>query len=431
MDKKFFRLKKSKVFCMAPWVHIANIPNGDILPCCISLDGSMGNLYQNDIKDIWNNDRYKKFRQDILNDKESKHCQRCYKEESWGNKSTLRNSFNWHFEKHYDSLINQTLDDGTISDMKFLRWDFRFSNLCNLACTTCSPHYSSTWVPITKQMDPWFEMSRFNTSDINKDKFINTIKDQSSIVEEIYFAGGEPLIQSEHYEILEQIESIGRLDQIEFTYSTNLTSLSYKSTNVVNYWRKMKKLRLLVSIDEIDEARLHYIRYPANLDKIISNVKELNKYLTQPEHGWSLTPTWSLMNLHRIKDIVAFFKDNNLLPYNFRENLFWDWDLFNNILIHPEHLSISCASLEWKDFLKNKLNEFQEWYLIEMIPLKRQDLQQGATSVLKNNMQRFFNALNDQVNFDKEKWLHWIKSLDKVRGTNFEKTFPELNWHLQ
>ncbi len=431
MDKKVFRLKESKVFCMAPWVHIANIPNGDILPCCISLDGSMGNLYQDDIKDIWNNDRYKEFRKDILNDKESKHCQRCYKEESWGNKATLRNSFNWHFEKDYDLLINQTAEDGTLLDMKFLRWDFRFSNLCNLACTTCSAQYSSTWVPITKQMDPWFEMPRFNTSDINRDKFINTIKDQSSVVEEIYFAGGEPLIQSEHYEILEQIESIGRLDQISFTYSTNLTSLSYKSTNVVDYWSKMKNLRLLVSIDEIDQERLHYIRYPAKLDKIIDNVRELNKNLTKPGHSWSVTPTWSLMNLHRIKDIISFFKDNDLLPPNFSENLHWEWDIHNIILMHPEHLSISCASPEWKTFLKEKLNEYQDWYLTEMIPLKRQDLRDQATSALKDSMQRFFNALNDQVNFDKEKWLSWVNSLDKVRGTDFAKTFPELNWHLQ
>lgn len=431
MDKKVFRLNESKVFCMAPWVHIANIPNGDILPCCISLDGSMGNLYQYDIKDIWNNDRYKEFRRDLLNDKESKHCQRCYKEESWGNNSTLRKSFNGHFAKDYDSLVTKTASDGTLLDMKFLRWDFRFSNLCNLACTTCSAQYSSTWVPITKQMDPWFEMPKVSTSDINKDKFINTIKDQSNFVEEIYFAGGEPLIQSEHYEILEQISSINRLDKIAFTYSTNLTSLSYKSTNVVDYWNKMENLRLLVSIDEIDQDRLHYIRYPAKLDKIIDNVRELNKNLTRPNQNWSVTPTWSLMNLHRIKEIISFFKDNDLLPHNFSENLHWEWDIHNIILMHPEHLSISCASPAWKEFLTTKLNEYQDWYIAEMVPLKRQDLRKQAEDAVKDSMKRFFNALHDNVEYDKEKWLHWIGSLDKVRGTSFAKTFPELNWHLQ
>jgi len=60
--EKNFRLNKSKVFCMAPWVSINNNPNGDILPCCVARDGVFGNLYKDSIEDIWNNEKYKEFR---------------------------------------------------------------------------------------------------------------------------------------------------------------------------------------------------------------------------------------------------------------------------------------------------------------------------------------------------------------------------------
>ncbi len=431
MNKKVFHLKESKVFCMAPWTHIANIPNGDILPCCISLDGSMGNLYETDIKEIWNNDRYREIRRNMLNEIESKHCQRCYKEESWGNPASLRNTFNSHLEKHYDTLLGNTSDDGYLDDMRFLRWDFRFSNLCNLACTTCSPHYSSTWVPIAKEIYLGFEMPQFNTSNINRDKFLNTIKDQANIVEEIYFAGGEPLIQAEHYEILDHLKQNDRLKDVTVTYSTNLTSLEYNSIDVTDYLSQVKNLRLLISIDEIDADRLYYIRFPAKIDKIVENLKKLNNKLTQHGHTWAVTPTWSLMNLHRIKEIISFFKDNNLLPHNFSETLYWEYDIHNIILMHPEHLSISCASPEWKQNLRNKLKDYREWYIQEMIPLKNQRIQSHAIKVIDDCMKRFNASIDENVSFDKQKWLSWISSLDKARKTNFVETFPELNWHLQ
>jgi molybdenum cofactor biosynthesis enzyme MoaA len=367
-----------------------------------------------------------------MNNTPSKQCERCYKEESWGNTNTLRRTFNNHFHNQYEDLVeNNTDNSGHLNKMNLLRWDFRFSNLCNLACTSCSPSYSSTWVPIAKELDPNFQEPQFNNSKINRDKFINTIKTQADVVEEIYFAGGEPLIQSEHYEILEHIDNLNKLDKIDFTYSTNLTSLTFKSTNIIEYWKRIKKLRVLVSLDEIDTDRLHYIRYPAKADKIIENIKIVNSNLTLPAHNWSITPTWSLMNLHRIKDIVGFFKNNDLLPINYSENALWEHDVHNIILMHPEHLSIGCANEDWKKILISKLDNYEEWYKDEMLPMKTIKLRDYSNKVITESIQRFRNSISENIKFDRDKWLNWINGLDKVRNTSFAKTFPELEWHLK
>jgi hypothetical protein len=188
---------------------------------------------------------------------------------------------------------------------------------------------------------------------------------------------------------------------------------------------------VLVSLDEIDTDRLHYIRYPAKADKIIENIKIVNSNLTLPAHNWSITPTWSLMNLHRIKDIVGFFKNNDLLPINYSENALWEHDVHNIILMHPEHLSIGCANEDWKKILISKLDNYEEWYKDEMLPMKTIKLRDYSNKVITESIQRFRNSISENIKFDRDKWLNWINGLDKVRNTSFAKTFPELEWHLK
>ena len=66
---------------------------------------------------------------------------------------------------------------------------------------------------------------------------IYTILDQQiDNVEEIYFAGGEPLIMDEHYYILEKLIAKGRRD-VRLRYSTNLMKIKYKQWDNIELWR--------------------------------------------------------------------------------------------------------------------------------------------------------------------------------------------------
>jgi len=48
--------------CIIPWVSTEIVANGDVAPCHIFYDLVLGNLYENSITDIWNGEKYKKFR---------------------------------------------------------------------------------------------------------------------------------------------------------------------------------------------------------------------------------------------------------------------------------------------------------------------------------------------------------------------------------
>ena len=426
-NSKKYRMNKSKVFCMAPWVSINNNPNGDILPCCIARDGTFGNLYKDSVEDIWNNEKYKNFRKGMLNDEPSDHCARCYKEQEWGNTSNYRHHWNELYYSKYDELMDATDPDGTLHTMNFYRWDFRFNNLCNLACIGCGPGFSSSWVELQKKMWPNANEFKIYSSRDKKEQFINTIKTQAKVVDNIYFAGGEPLMHAEHYEIMEELDKLNKLDQVEFMYSSNLTNLHFKDQYIVDYWQKMKRCKVLVSIDEVDADRLYYMRYPSELNQIIDNIKIIRPILKTVDKHWSIVPTWSILNLHRMKDIIGYFLDNEILPYAFYRGVSWELDMHNIILMHPRHLSISAAPPEWKQYLHQKLNEFEEWYMDVMIPLKIPDARFFATKIVKDNMDKFRNALNEE-NEDRSLY-HRYKRLDEVRGTNFTKTFPELTWY--
>jgi hypothetical protein len=310
--------------------------------------------------------------------------------------------------------------------MLLLRWDFRFNNLCNLACLGCSSEYSSTWGILNKVLDYNYTEIQFKDSKKNKEKFINVIKTQANYVKKVYFAGGEPLIQAEHYEILEEIKKLNRLQDIDFTYSTNLNTMSYKSTNIIDYWKDMKKLRVLVSIDEVDEHRLYYMRYPSKLNKIVENIKLLNDKLNKPGQDWTITPTWSIMNMHRMKEIVSFFYENNLLPRTFYNSNIWEYDVHNIILMGPERLAISGAPSEWKQLIHTKLDEYKIWYINVLIPLKEQPYREHAVSIINSTIERFHNSVNESNNATITDRKNWFDKMDNARSTNFNKTFPEL-----
>ena len=50
-------------------------------------------------------------------------------------------------------------------------------------------------------------------------------------VEQIYFAGGEPLMMEEHYNILDELERRGRFD-VRLIYNTNFTHTKLKDRTV-------------------------------------------------------------------------------------------------------------------------------------------------------------------------------------------------------
>jgi MoaA/NifB/PqqE/SkfB family radical SAM enzyme len=111
------------------------------------------------------------------------------------------------FGHHIDKAVNNTNKDGSYDEMKLVYWDFRFSNLCNMKCRMCGGHLSSMWVADEDKI--YHRVSKanpvVNVADNSIDNIYKILNENMEYVEEIYFAGGEPLIMDEHYYILEKL----------------------------------------------------------------------------------------------------------------------------------------------------------------------------------------------------------------------------------
>ena len=127
-ERENFLLTNSRVFCIYPWIHLNANPDGQAYPCCMTDHGhSVGNCKTHTLEQIWNGDKMKQVRLDMLNEQSIPGCNRCYEQEQSGFFSG-RLSANKH-HGHHVGRISETAADGSEDRFEMVYWDIRFSNL--------------------------------------------------------------------------------------------------------------------------------------------------------------------------------------------------------------------------------------------------------------------------------------------------------------
>ena len=91
----------------------------------------------------------------------------------------------------------------------------------------------------------------------------------------VEFAGGEPLMDPQHYKILDMLKPYGH--QIELKYATNGTTTGTGSRTIYNYWPHFKSIAVNVSLDGIHEV-YNYIRSGSDFNKVEQNIKEFHSF---------------------------------------------------------------------------------------------------------------------------------------------------------
>ena len=229
-------LMESKTFCMLPWMHMHAFPDGRAYPCCLSdYWHPVGDLRKNTMEEVWNQDAYKTMRTNMLAGKECKECTKCYEQEQHGAFS-MRNDSNRNYG-HHIAEAEQTNADGSVDDFKIRYWDVRFSNLCNFSCRSCGPIFSSNWyndhVKLYNRKPDVLgrDMARVEYTAGNEESMLEQMEQHIPYLEQVYFAGGEPLIMKEHYYLLEKLIEHGKTD-IRIQYNTNYSEMRYKDKHV-------------------------------------------------------------------------------------------------------------------------------------------------------------------------------------------------------
>lgn len=405
LDKEKYLLTESKTFCMYPWIHIHAYPTGDAFPCCMSnMNHRIGNTRESSLAEIWNSEGMREIRVNMINDQPSPACHNCYEKEQAGFFSG-RMSANKHHGHHIDKVRN-TAEDGTVSQFEMVYWDIRFSNLCNLSCRSCGHIFSSSWYQDQAKLagGDWKDHNRvLNYAGRTETDMWEQLKPHLDYVEQIYFAGGEPLLMEEHYNILEELERRGRFN-VRLIYNTNFTHVRLKDRTVFDYWKKFDNVSVGASLDDMG-ARAEYIRKGTVWADVESNRRQMLEIC--PEVDFYISPTLSILNAHNICDFHRYMVEQGLITAQ---------DVNVNILQDPAHLRIDIATADYKQELTQKFQEHLEW-------LRPQDPLGRATVGFESSI-KFMNSIDNRDYLPK--FWQRTRQLDQIRGEDVLTVIPEL-----
>jgi hypothetical protein len=455
----------SKTFCILPWIHLSTRPDGSMRVCCTANASSVGptndrehggmvgvlktdegkpsNLNVSDFLTSWNSTYMKNVRKQMLNGEKPPSCLKCYKEEAAGhNSKRMWETDYWSKRVDVASLIADTNEDGSVPpNLAYI--DLRFGTKCQLACIMCSPHDSSGWIKDWQKMYPnltnvslketmqWENKGSTNGSSYNWHKqnpvFWQQFYDQIPNMQQLYFAGGESLIIEEHYEILEEVIRRGHAKDLELRYNSN--GVEWRE-DLFDLWKHFKLVRFHYSVDSINEMNA-YIRYPSKWSRTKEVFHILDK---QTSNNVEVTVACAVqaLNVYYLPDFLKWkleegFQKTNMWPFG-------AGGINYHFVYHPPHLNVKVLPKWFKAECRRKYEDFYPWW--------EANWEKGVPSWHKGKVDYEtwkknsygIDRLEGMLKFmESEDWSNrlpemkeYIETMDKIRGTSFYETFPEM-----
>ena len=317
-----------------PWIHF-HVGDGGMAKACCVAQIPFGNVNEDSFDAIWNGPAIQALRKKFTAGTSDPRCAVCLKREKAGASSIRTETF--------EKFGHQIPMDTTYPRY----FDIRFSNVCNFRCRTCWHGASSKW----------FKDAKILKRQVSETAIINNIKDFEVFIqeygaalmfaEEIYFAGGEPLVTTEHYLLLEWL--IDKQVYPRLRYNTNFSVLSFKNWDVIELWSHFKEVELMASIDA-HEGLGEYIRKELNWSTFLTNHIRLRKEL--PHIEFKIAPTISIMNVEFLPEFYDHCLKHRLMDAK-------NW--YINLLERPIYYNIRALPIEKKMSINKAYNE---WIII-------------------------------------------------------------------
>jgi len=389
-------------FCVLPWMHLYVNPKANVHACCQAEQHlPMGNLLENTVEEIINNEKFRNMRKKMLEGKQCRECKICNQAVK-NNQIPSSESHNRKCNYLKDNLIKNTNPDGSIKHFIPVYVDFRLNNQCNLKCRTCSGSFSSR---IAKEEQILFNNSENISLDFTQKQrknLLNDILPYLDNIESIYFAGGEPLIIDEHYKILNYLLEKEKTD-ISITYNTNLTNLSYKDVSVIDLWKQFKNISVSASIDGHGK-KLEYTRHGSAWSEIENNLLKIKS--ETPHIKIKITPVISLLSVQSIIELQQMWYSNGVM------------DLENyqcSLVSGNDYSSLQMLPYKFKLKVQDSINAHIAWLKSVNSKKEIQDFWQGAIKFMFLQDNTYLLDVFKKVN----------KARDIYRNEDFDSVYPE------
>lgn len=327
-----YNFKDTPHFCAVPWTHIYYFSDGYAYPCPMLAGKEKFRLGKNTdfIESLWNSEVMKKMRLKML---DNKIIIECHNKCNSNINSCKRHLGEEAIKRNLDKF-SLTKEDGSFP-LNFNIWNIMDSNRCNLACTYCNGDYSN------RHLNGGLVKKSF----LLDQNMIDLYKDHVDKVEEVWFAGGEPVILESTYTLLELLKI--KKSSVRIRFISNLMFTEFKERKIYEILKQFDDVIIFGSWD-MDGQIGEYIRYGNDSKKIIKNIE----YIRSLGHKLVLQPVMSIFNIFYFSDFHKRMYNKGILD---KDNIRY------YVLSGPDYFRYSILPSYTRQTVTNILNEYSNW----------------------------------------------------------------------
>lgn len=426
--------------CLAKWQQVSlHLPTGLNNSCYHPpLHTIDAGALQHDPGALHNTAHKKAQRVMMLKQEKPAECSYCWNIEAHDQLSDrhYRSGEPWAAE-HYEAIKNSTGEEDVIPSYV----EVNFNHACNLACSYCSPQFSSTW---QAEVDRW---GGYPTSTIHNDPghFIGRNRpipasQDNPYVEAFWqwwptlypklkhfrMTGGEPLMDRNTYRVFDYVLAMPN-PELHLNVTSNFSVEDNLMEKYLSYVKQLCGTQIehfmqYVSLDSGKPRHAEYIRNGLNFARMANNVE---RFLEEIPYRNSLTfiitmNNLSVLGLQQQLDWILDLRQRHSTTY---QRVWFDTPLlrqpaWQSLQILPEvYVSVLERVADWMELnLETADRPFQGFKDYEVQRMRRDiDWMKDAC-----------NLDPDYVKLQRADFYRFFHEHDQRRHTDFLKTFPEM-----
>jgi organic radical activating enzyme len=432
--------------CLAKWTQVTlQLQNGHNHSCHHPKTHTISTSEIARNPSALHNTRYKKLRRkEMLQGARPSECDYCWAVEDNSDRFSdriFKSGENWSYP-YMDEIVNSDWRDDY--NPKYV--EVAFSNACNFKCSYCGPAFSSKWVEEIEKYGGYPTIDNFNSNDWLKleNKFPIPHSEYNPYIEAFWkwwpdlykdlhtfrITGGEPLMSKDTWAVLDYIlDHPNPNKELKLAINSNLGVPDKLIDKLIEKIKRLedegrvKELIIFTSVDAWGEQAA-YVRTGMEFNKFWDNINKVlsasSRTIVTIMSTYNALSVFSypqlIQGVYKLKDDYAspdrywnsaVFLDSSYLRYPLHQTVqVLPHQFANNILDQSKLItyyaapSFSHEHIGYSDVEVQKVKRIYDWMLSP----------QDATQQMKNRYS----------------FYQYFSNHDKRRGTDFCKTFPEL-----
>ena len=431
-------------FCLAKWTQVTmHLHNGLTHSCHHPAPHKipLSELSRNSTA-LHNTKEKKEARKKMLNNERPKECNYCWDVEDNSDMLSdrvFKSEEPWS-QQYFDEIKNLSWRENY--NPKYV--EVSFSNTCNFKCSYCGPMFSSKWMEEVERYGKYPTSTEFGELDWIKhegkmpykhsehnpyvEAFWDWWPDLYKDLHTFRITGGEPLLSKDTWNVLDYI--------IKHPSPNTKLNLSINSNlgipnNLID--RLIEKLQIITDKDLVNEMIIYtsldgwgeqaeYIRHGLEFNSFWDNV---NKILEKvPKVSIVFMTTYNALSVFSYR---TFLKNVLELRKNHKNpSRYWltTSAVDASYLRYPPHQTVKILEPEHKELILK-----QAEYVLYNSVENYDDDNMGFNDVEIQKIKRIYDwSLSEDENLNQNRidFVKFVDEHDLRRGTNFIKTFPEM-----